>query len=81
MALADTYRRRLRDRALDQYGYVTTRDAADVGVPAVELRKIAQRGGELDLDKRAASPGSTTFPARAETSTWRPSCGSVPMPT
>ena len=45
MALADTYRRRLWDRALDQYGYVTTRDAADVGVPAVELRKIAQRGG------------------------------------
>jgi predicted transcriptional regulator of viral defense system len=45
MALADTYRRRLRDRALDQYGYVTTRDAAAVGVPAVELRKIAQRGG------------------------------------
>ncbi|MGZ4707242.1 MAG: type IV toxin-antitoxin system AbiEi family antitoxin domain-containing protein [Acidimicrobiales bacterium] len=45
MALADTYRRRLRDLALDQYGYVTTRDAEAVGVPAVELRKLTQRGG------------------------------------
>lgn len=45
MALADTYRRRLYDRALDQYGYVTTRDAEQLGVPTVEVRKIAQRGG------------------------------------
>jgi len=40
-----TYRRRLYERALDQYGYVTTRDAGDLGVPAVELRKLHQRGG------------------------------------
>jgi predicted transcriptional regulator of viral defense system len=45
MALADTYRRRLADKALDQYGYVTTRDAEDLRVPAVELRKLAHRGG------------------------------------
>lgn len=45
MALVDTYRRRLRDVALDQYGYVTTRNAEGLGVPAVELRKLAQRGG------------------------------------
>lgn len=45
MPLADTYRRRLRERALDQYGYVTTGDAAELHVPAVELRKIAHRGG------------------------------------
>lgn len=43
--LAETNRRRLFERALDQYGYVTTRDAAELGVPAVELRKIAHRGG------------------------------------
>ena len=43
--MRETYRRRLRERALDQYGYVTTRDAAEVGVPAVELRKLHQRGG------------------------------------
>lgn len=43
--LADTYRRRLFDRAQDQYGYVTTDDARDLGVPPVELRKIAARGG------------------------------------
>jgi predicted transcriptional regulator of viral defense system len=40
-----TYRRRLRERALDQYGYVTTRDARELGVPPVELRKLYQRGG------------------------------------
>jgi predicted transcriptional regulator of viral defense system len=45
MVLADTYRRRLHTRALDQYGFVTTHDAAEIGVPAVELRKIGHRGG------------------------------------
>jgi hypothetical protein len=41
---ADTYRRRLWDRALDQYGYVTTTDAAQLDIPPVELRKLAGRG-------------------------------------
>jgi len=43
--LAETHRRVLHDRALDQYGYVTPTDAEALGVPAIELRKIAQRGG------------------------------------
>ena len=43
--LADTFRRRLHEAALDQYGYVTVRDAERLGVPAVELRKISHRGG------------------------------------
>lgn len=43
--LADTNRRTLRHHALDQYGYVTPADANDLGVPDIELRKIAQRGG------------------------------------
>lgn len=41
---SDTYRRRLWAVAVEQYGYVTTRDAAETGVPAVELRKLAHRG-------------------------------------
>ncbi|MEQ8717895.1 MAG: type IV toxin-antitoxin system AbiEi family antitoxin domain-containing protein [Acidimicrobiales bacterium] len=45
MTLADTYRRQLRDLAFDQYGYVTTRDADELDVPPVELRKLAARGG------------------------------------
>ncbi len=45
MPQAQTYRRRLFERALDQYGYVTTDDAEELGVPAVELRKLAYRGG------------------------------------
>jgi len=43
--LAQTHRRTLHDRALDQYGYITSAHAETLGVPAIELRKIAQRGG------------------------------------
>ncbi|CAN5296633.1 type IV toxin-antitoxin system AbiEi family antitoxin domain-containing protein [soil metagenome] len=39
-----TYRDQVRDVAFDQYGYVTTKDASDLGIPAVELRKLAARG-------------------------------------
>lgn len=39
------YRDVVRELALDQYGYVTTRDATEAGVPAVELPKLAARGG------------------------------------
>lgn len=39
-----SYRQLVRDIALDQYGYVTTRDAARIGVPPVELRKLSSRG-------------------------------------
>lgn len=45
MARKETYRRRLYERALDQYGYITTKDAEELGVPPVELRKLHQRGG------------------------------------
>jgi predicted transcriptional regulator of viral defense system len=38
-----TYRDLLYDRALDQYGYVTTDDARELGVPTIELRKLAMR--------------------------------------
>lgn len=40
-----TYREIIREIALDNYGYVTTTAAADAGVPAVELPKLAARGG------------------------------------
>lgn len=39
------YREIVREIALDQYGYVTTKQAAEAGVPAVELPKLASRGG------------------------------------
>ncbi len=45
MALASTHRSRLRDLALDQFGYITPTDTEALGIPAIELRKIAQRGG------------------------------------
>jgi len=44
-SLAETHRRALRGLSLDQYGYVTPTNAEALGVPAIELRKIAQRGG------------------------------------
>lgn len=48
---AKTYRRRLWQWALDQYGYVTTADAAELGVPPVELRKLAGRGLLIRVDR------------------------------
>ena len=45
MPLAATYRRQLHEQALEQYGYITTRDAADLGVPVWALRQAAARGG------------------------------------
>ncbi|WP_166984220.1 type IV toxin-antitoxin system AbiEi family antitoxin domain-containing protein [Paramicrobacterium fandaimingii] len=45
MAGETKYRDIVREIALDQYGYVTTRDATEAGVPAVELPKLAARGG------------------------------------
>jgi predicted transcriptional regulator of viral defense system len=39
-----TYRQQLRELAYDTHGVVTTKDAAEIGVPAVELRKLARRG-------------------------------------
>jgi predicted transcriptional regulator of viral defense system len=45
MALATTYRRRLHERALEAYGYVTTDDATELGIPQSAMRQIAERGG------------------------------------
>lgn len=46
---ADTYRRRLRETALDNHGYITTRMADDLGVPTIELRKLSARGGLTNI--------------------------------
>ncbi|HWJ65174.1 MAG TPA: type IV toxin-antitoxin system AbiEi family antitoxin domain-containing protein [Nocardioides sp.] len=45
MATEAKYRDIVREIALDQHGYVTTKQAAAAGVPAVELPKLAARGG------------------------------------
>lgn len=45
MAGTATYRETVRDIALDNYGFVTTRQAAEAGVPTIELPKLAARGG------------------------------------
>lgn len=45
MVVQAKYRDMVREIALDHYGYVTTKDAAEAGVPAVELPKLAARGG------------------------------------
>jgi predicted transcriptional regulator of viral defense system len=39
-----SYRDVLRDLAFDTHGVVTLRDAEDAGIPAVEVRKLANRG-------------------------------------
>lgn len=43
------YREIVREIALDHYGYVTTREAAEAGVPPVELPKLAARGGLVNI--------------------------------
>jgi predicted transcriptional regulator of viral defense system len=43
------YRNVVREIALDRYGYVTTREAVEAGVPAVELPKLAARGGLTNI--------------------------------
>lgn len=49
MAANVRYRDLVREIALGEYGYVTTKQAAEVGVPAVELRKLAARGALLNV--------------------------------
>ena len=44
MEPVDTYKRKLWRLAVDQYGFVTTRQARQLGVPVVELAKLAHRG-------------------------------------
>lgn len=45
MAAGEKYRDIVREIALDNYGYVTTRAAVEAGVPSIELPKLAARGG------------------------------------
>jgi hypothetical protein len=54
MAAKVKYREIVRDVALDRYGYVTTRDAMIAGVPAIELPKLAARGGLANVDHAVA---------------------------
>lgn len=49
MATRVKYREIVREIALDHYGFVTTREAADAGVPPVELPKLAARGGLVNV--------------------------------
>lgn len=49
MAAGVRYREIVREIALDHYGYVTTKEAAEAGVPTVELPKLAARGGLVNV--------------------------------
>ncbi|MEI6701451.1 MAG: type IV toxin-antitoxin system AbiEi family antitoxin domain-containing protein, partial [Actinomycetota bacterium] len=40
----NTYRQRAWEIAMDRHGYVTTSAAQDVGIPVIELAKMANRG-------------------------------------
>jgi predicted transcriptional regulator of viral defense system len=45
MSVKVKYRDVVREIAYDNYGYVTTKDAVNARVPAIELPKLAARGG------------------------------------
>lgn len=49
MVIARNYRDLVREIALGEYGYVTTKEAAGAGVPPVELRKLAARGALINV--------------------------------
>lgn len=42
--IRQTYRERLFEYAQDRHGFVTTDDARALGIPTIELRKLAHRG-------------------------------------
>lgn len=42
--MSTTYRSQLWNVAVGQYGYVTTTDAVELGIPPIELRKLTSRG-------------------------------------
>jgi predicted transcriptional regulator of viral defense system len=44
-ALATTARRKLHERALERYGYITTRDATELGITLNALHVLVNRGG------------------------------------
>lgn len=56
------YRDLVREIALGEYGFITTKDAVRAGVPAVELRKLAARGALVHVAygiyRVADAPGS-----------------------
>lgn len=45
MSRKPSYRQVLQEIAVGNYGFVTTREAVEAGVPAIELPKLAARGG------------------------------------
>jgi predicted transcriptional regulator of viral defense system len=49
MVVGGKYRNLVREIALGEYGYVTTKEAAHAGVPPVELRKLAARGALISV--------------------------------
>lgn len=69
MTRAMKYRDIVREIALDNYGYVTTKDAAEAGVPPLELPKLTARGGLVNVAYglyRVADVPATAFDQFAE---------------
>lgn len=49
VAVEVKYRDLVREIALGEYGFITTKQAVAAGVPAVELRKLAARGALINV--------------------------------
>ncbi|MHB1089986.1 MAG: type IV toxin-antitoxin system AbiEi family antitoxin domain-containing protein [Ilumatobacteraceae bacterium] len=49
MPRTETYRRQLFEIAVGQYGYVTTANATAIGVPSIELPKLAEHAGFMNI--------------------------------
>ena len=69
MAAGVKYRDLVREIALGEYGFITTKEAVAAGVPAVELRKLAARGALVNVAYgiyRVADAPSSPFDQFAE---------------
>ena len=49
MPRTETYRRQLFEIAVGQYGYVTIADATAIGVPSIELPKLTEHAGFMNV--------------------------------
>jgi len=61
-----TYRRVLFEYGLDHYGFVTPQQAADLGVPNIELAKLARRGWLTNISYGLYRVNDVPVPPNAE---------------
>ena len=65
-----TYRQKAWDIAVGQHGYITTRDAKENGIPAIELVKLA--AGDCSMLREGSTTLTNSHPRSSTSTTRRP---------